>query len=344
MTNANPTAPRVLVTGGTGCIGSSTVRWLIDLGAAEVIATSRAAQPGSLPLWFESWPQPRVRVAALDLADGAAIDRLMREHAPTHVVHLAAFQTPDCEANPLGGMDVNVGGTLRLLEAARRAEPRVHRFVFASSAAVYGLRSRYPGPTVRESDPLAPVNLYGVWKLASEELVRLFHERHGLDAISLRLNTTYGKGRDRGATSGVTRAMKCIAVGAAHGKSIPLRMAYGGRENYHFAGDVGAAFARAALDPFRGHAAFNLRGCTVPVAEFLQRIASAAEALGMAAHVDLGIQDGARDNPFVCDLDETAILRAFPSMPRTALEDGVRRSLQDFAAMARAGSLTVDGN
>ena len=333
---------RILVTGGTGCIGAATVRALLDGGAGQVFATSRTASPGSLPLWFQAWPDSRVTLVALDLADGAAIERVVKDCAPTHLIHLAAYQTPDCEANPPAGMDVNTGGTLRLLEAVRRHTPQLARFVFASSAAVYGLRARYPGPVVRESDPLVPVNLYGVWKLASEELVRLFHERHGLDAISLRLNTTYGVGRDRGATAGVTRAMKSIALGAAQGSAVPFRMNYGGRENYHAASDVGAAFALATLEPFAGHGAFNLRGRTIGVGEFLATIARVARELGLRDFVDLGIAEGAPGNPFVCDLDESAILAAFPAMPCTPIEDAVRQALTAFTAMARSGSLALD--
>ncbi len=332
----------VLVTGGTGCIGSATVHAALALGAERVVVASRSASPGLLRLWFGETLDPRIALVRGDVGEPRDVERLVREADPTHVVHLGALQTPDCESDHARGMQVNVGGTLHLLDACVAHAKRLTRFVFASSAAVYGLRARYLGPVVRESDPLAPVNLYGVWKLASEERVRLFHERHGIDAVSLRLNTTYGKGRDRGKTAGVTRAMKAIALGSVHGSPIPHRMAYGGRENYHFVADVGAAFARAALMPFTGHAAFNLRGTTIPVAEFLARIADVAASMGLARVGDLGIAPDAPANPFVCDLDDTAIVTAFPGMPRTSIDDGIRATLGAFVAMARAGALRLD--
>ncbi|MBI5851589.1 MAG: NAD(P)-dependent oxidoreductase [Planctomycetes bacterium] len=332
----------VLITGGTGCIGAATVHALLQLGAERVVVASRSASVGLLRLWFRETLDPRIGLVRGDVGDARDVERLVRDADPTHVIHLGALQTPDCESDHARGMAVNVGGTLHLLDACVAHAKRLARFVFASSAAVYGLRARYPGPVVRESDPLAPVNLYGTWKLASEELVRLSHERHGVDAISLRLNTTYGKGRDRGKTAGVTRAMKAIALGSARGAVIPHRMAYGGRENYHYVEDVGAAFARAALMPFTGHAAFNLRGTTIPVADFLARIADVAGSLGLTRSVDLGIAPDAPVNPFVCDLDEARIVEAFPGMPRTPIDDGIRATLETFVAMAKAGELRLD--
>ena len=335
-------ASRVLVTGGTGCIGAATVHWLCELGASHVIVASRSASAGLLPLWFGENLGPRVTLARADVGVPADVARLVKETAPTHVIHLGALQTPDCEANHERGMQVNVGGTMHLLDACAEHARALERVVLASSAAVYGVRAMYAGSVVRESDALAPVNLYGAWKVASEHLVRLFHERHGVPAVSLRLNTTYGKGRDRGKTAGVTRAMKAIALGSVRGEAIPHRMAYGGRENYHFVSDVGACFARAALSPFQGHAAFNLRGQTIEVLEFLARIACAAEDLGLTRFIDLGIAEGAAPNPFVCDLDETAITTAFRDMPRTSFDDGIKSTLEAFVAMARAGALQLD--
>lgn len=316
----------VLVTGATGCIGSVTVRDLLARGARKVVATSRAGVPGTLARWLEDLDDPRLEFRAVALDDAGAIDDLMRATRPTHVVHLAALQSPDCDADPARGLAINVGGTLHLLRAAERSGS-VERFVFASSAAVYGLRDRYPGPTVPEHAELAPPNLYGVWKLAGEQLARQFHERTGIPAISLRLNTTYGKGRDRGRTAAPTRAIETVARAAREGGAARFRMPYGGRENYHFVEDVGAHFAHGTLAPFTGHGVFNIRGETVPVVEFLGRIARVAADLGLRVTPDLALADDATDNPFVCDLDESAITARFPELPRTPLDEGIRRTL-----------------
>ncbi|HEU4419710.1 MAG TPA: SDR family oxidoreductase, partial [Planctomycetota bacterium] len=245
---------------------------------------------------------------------------------------------PDCDADPARGLFVNVGGTQVLLEAGERLAVPLQRFVFASSAAVYGPRSLYPGQLVHENDALQPPNRYGVWKLAGEQLCRLFAQRTGVPTVCLRLNTTYGKGRDRGRTAAPTTAMKHVAACAARGTVSTFSMPYRGRENYHFVEDVGASFAAATTASFEGFSVFNIRGTTVEVAAFLALIEKVAAELGMAAGCKLAIASDATENLFVSDLDDRAIQARFPHLPFTPLADGVRRSLLEFqraAAQAR---------
>ncbi|HEX5051518.1 MAG TPA: NAD-dependent epimerase/dehydratase family protein, partial [Planctomycetota bacterium] len=326
----------VLVLGGTGCIGAVVVRDLLGSGAGRVVVASRAGTPGLLPLWLPAPFDRRIVLAAADLGEPAAVQRLVAEHRPTHVVHLGGLQSPDCDADPAQGLAVNVGGTQVLLEAVERLAVPLQRFVFASSAAVYGPRSLYPGPVVGEDEPLQPPNRYGVWKLAGEHVCRLFAQRTGVPTVCLRLNTTYGKGRDRGRTAAPTTAMKHVAAGAARGSVQPFAMPYRGRENYHFVEDVGACFARVTTAPFTGFGAFNIRGTTVEVAAFLAVIRDVARSLGMAQFCDLSIAGDASENLFVSDLDDRAIQATFAGLPCTPLADGVRRSLLEFQHLAAA--------
>jgi nucleoside-diphosphate-sugar epimerase len=238
-------------------------------------------------------------------------------------------------------MEVNVGGTLNVLNAATGLGSRLERLVLASSAAVYGPRSLYLSETVGEQAPLAPPNLYGVWKLASEHLARLFHEKTGVSTVCLRLNTTYGKGRDKGRTAAPTAALKAVALGHAGGRTVPFRMPYFGRENYHYVEDVGAHFASSALDRYAGFGTFNIRGTTVEVEEFLALVKQVAGTLNMSAAVDLGIAADATRALFVCDLDDRAIQSIFPELPRTPLETGIRLSLETFRDLAAGGRLPV---
>jgi len=334
------TTTTALVTGGTGCIGAVAVRDLLARGVERVVVASRSSDPGRLRLWLGEALDPRIEFAALDLSDPAAVERLVVDAQPTYVVHLAALQSPDCDRDPTLGMRINVGGTMALLEACERLDPRPARFVFASSAAVYGPRSSYPGPTVRESDALAPPNRYGVWKVAGEQLARLFQQRTAIPTVCLRLNTTYGPGRDQGMTSAVTRALKCLALAGAGGRVAPFRMPYRGRENYHYVEDVGAHFAIATLEPFEGFAALNIRGTTVEVADFLRAAAEGAAARGWAP-VDLGVDPTAPENLFVSELDESAVGRAFPGAPKTPLAAGIEASLAVFGALAAREALDV---
>ena len=330
---------KVLLTGGTGCIGAATTHVLTAHDVDEVIIATRSGSEGMLKLWFPEKLDPRITLVKGDVSDGDRIQEVVHTHQPDRIIHLSAFQSPDCYAYPVRGMDINVGGTLNLLNAAAGLGDRLKRFVFASSAAVYGPRSLYPAESVEETDPLAPPNLYGVWKVAGEHLARLFHEKTGVPTVCLRLNTTYGKGREKGKTSAPTAAMKAVALGHARGETVPFRMPYFGRENYHYVGDVGAHFAACALDPFAGFGAFNIRGKTVEVAKFLALIKQEAAALGMLAAVDLGIAPDATSALFVCDLDDSAIQAAFPGLPRTPLDIGIQRTLKTFGEMAGDGRL-----
>ena len=246
---------------------------------------TRSGSAGMLRLWFPEQLDRRITLVKGDVADGESIRELISSHQPARIIHLSALQSPDCDADPIRGMEVNVGGTLNLLNAAADLGDRLERLVFASSAAVYGPRSLYPAATVAETEPSAPPNLYGVWKLAGENLARLFHEKTGVPTVCLRLNTTYGKGRDKGRTAAPTAAMKAVALGYAGGKAVPFRMPYFGRENYHYVADVGAHFAASALDAFAGFGAFNIRGKTVEVEEFLALVRTNG---GRSWHVRFG--------------------------------------------------------
>ena len=334
---------KVLMTGGTGCIGAITAANLLARGVDEVVAVSRSSDARILRLWLGEALDERLRLVSVDLAESLSVEAVMMYERPDIVIHLGALQTPACDANPSKGLEINVGGTLALLDAAKKLGS-LQRFVFASSAAVYGKREMYAGPSVPENAELAPPNLYGVWKLASEGLARLYHEASGVPTVSLRLNTTYGLGRDAGKTAAATSVLKAIAISCASAESKSFDMPYQGRENYHYVEDVGEHFARAALDPFEGYGAFNLRGSTVEVEEFIATAVQVAVQLGLVrdgAQPKLGIASDAAPNLFVSDLDETAVLEAFPEMPKTPLEEGIGRTLEAFNMLAQAGRLEL---
>jgi nucleoside-diphosphate-sugar epimerase len=279
----------ILITGGTGCIGAVTIYKLLESAAvSKIVVASRTGQTGALELWLGKDLDPRLEFVSLDVADYGAIDRLLPDICPTHILHLGAYQSPDCSMHHIRGMEINVGGTMALFDAAAKL-PGLKKFVFASSAAVYGMRSMYPQPGITEDAPLAPPNHYGIWKLAGEHLARLFCDQTNIPTICLRINTTYGKGRDKGKTSAPTNALKAIAIGAANNTKIPFRMPYQGRENYHFVEDVGAHFAACVLQPFEGFGAFNIKGQTISIDNFLSISGKEAGKLGLSEFSELSI-------------------------------------------------------
>lgn len=329
----------IFITGGTGCIGSVTIfKLLRSEEVAKVVVATRSNTTDPLKLWLGEELDPRLEFVTLDVADYSQIEKVLTEVNPTHIIHLGAYQSPDCSKYHTRGMEINTGGTMALFDAAENL-PNLQRFVFASSAAVYGMRAMYAEPGIKEEARLAPPNHYGIWKLAGEHLARLFYDNTGVPTVCLRINTTYGKGRDKGKTSAPTNALKAIAMGAVSDVLMPFEMPYEGRENYHFVEDVGAHFAACTLQPYQGFGAFNIKGKTIAIQEFLDIAEQQADELGMGNYVELSITDGAEPNLFVSDLSHEKIDGTFKDLPLTTIAEGVRISLLEFREMAKKGIL-----
>ena len=135
---------RVLVTGAGGCLGSWVVRQLVDEGTA-VVAFDLSEDYRRLRLLLDEDRMGDVAFRRGDLRDFAAVESLVREENITHIVHLAALQIPFCAADPIMGSQVNVAGTVNILEAVRRSEGRVRGTAYASSVAVFGPAEMYEG-------------------------------------------------------------------------------------------------------------------------------------------------------------------------------------------------------
>ena len=209
---------------------------------------------------------------------------------------------------------------------------RLQRVVYASSIAVYGPRSSYPEAIVPEMAEPNPVNVYGVWKLASEHVLRLFAQETGVAAISLRPVVLFGPGRDLGLTSTPTTAMKAIALG------VPYKIPFCSRQDYSYAPDVGAAFGHSLLDPFSGCGTFTLPSTTLAMREVVDTMKSAAATVGMSDRFDITFGD--EEVPFICDIEYGSVLEAFPNIPQTDFEQAVVKSLETFRDHAEKGWIT----
>jgi len=329
----------IFITGGTGCIGSVTVYKLLQSDqVGKIVVATRSGNHETLKLWLGEEMDPRLEFVTLDVADYKAISDILLQINPTHIIHLGAYQSPDCSNAHIKGMEINTGGTMALFDAAEKLTD-LKRFVFASSAAVYGIRAMYTESTIKEDARLAPPNHYGIWKLAGEHLARLFYDNTQIPTVCLRINTTYGKGRDKGKTSAPTNALKAIAMGSVTGEKIPFEMPYSGKENYHFVDDVGTHFAECTLQDFDGFGAFNIKGKTIPIESFLSIVIEQANNLGIGEFTELSVVEGAPPNLFVSDLSHEKIEVTFNNLPLTSIAEGVRISLQEFVKMANTGVL-----
>ncbi|MET7944449.1 UDP-glucose 4-epimerase GalE [Streptomyces sp. NPDC005302] len=181
-----------LITGGAGYIGAHVARAMAEAGERLVVLDDLSSGvPNRLPEDI-----PLVQGSSLD---GDLLKRVLTEHGITGVVHLAARkQVGESVAQPTRYYQENVGGLATVLEAVAGAG--VKRFVFSSSAAVYG---NPDVDLITEDTPCAPMSPYGETKLAGEWLVRATGRAHGIATVCLRYFNVAGAASPELADTGV---------------------------------------------------------------------------------------------------------------------------------------------
>ncbi|MEU1529962.1 UDP-glucose 4-epimerase GalE [Streptomyces fagopyri] len=188
-----------LITGGAGYIGAHVARAMAEAGERVVALDDLSAGvarrlPESIPL---------VQGSSLD---GDLLKRVLAEHAVTGVVHLAARkQVGESVEQPTRYYQENVGGLATLLEAVAGAG--VRRFLFSSSAAVYG---NPDVDLITEDTPCAPMSPYGETKLAGEWLVRAAGRAHGIATVCLRYFNVAGAAGPELADTGVFNVIPMV--------------------------------------------------------------------------------------------------------------------------------------
>jgi nucleoside-diphosphate-sugar epimerase len=315
-----------LVTGAFGCIGSWVVRTLLADGERPV-AFDLGDDPWRLRMIAGEDVVDRVTLVRGDIADREALPRVVQEHGVRRIIHLAAWQVPLCHQDPVRGALVNVVGTANVFEAARAAGGRVERIVYASSAGVFGPPALYPPGPLRDDAPPHPATHYGVYKVANEATARVYWEEHRIRSSGFRPLTVYGPGRDVGVTAIPTQAMKAAVLGR------PFELRWGGSTDMIYVEDVARALIRAARATLDRARVYNLHGSAVALADVVRVIETARpSAKGLIRHVD-------EPMPFASALDDTRFQRDLGPAPPTALVDGVRRTLDEFARLHEAGRL-----
>jgi UDP-glucose 4-epimerase len=215
---------RVIVTGGAGFVGSHVVDALVARGDEVVVVDSlakgkRENLPAAADLRVQDVREP--------------LEPLFDEVGPEAVFHLAAQADVRVSVErPVEDAEVNVLGTIRVLEAASRNGAQV---VFSSTGgAIYG-ECDAPAP---ETSPLLPVSPYGIAKLAGEEYLRGYNRLHGSTHVSLRYGNVYGPRQDPHGEAGVV----AIFLGALRAGESPRIFGEGTQtRDYVYVGDVARA-------------------------------------------------------------------------------------------------------
>lgn len=182
-----------LVTGGGGFIGSNLSEALLKRGEAvrvmDNFETGRRENLAAAGSWAREGGAG-FELVEDDIRDLAACRRAMKDI--DFVLHQAAIPSvPRSVKNPIATNEVNIGGTLNLLEAARGTA--VKRFVHASSSSLYGESEVLPKVETMAPAPLSP---YAVQKLVAEKYCNLYHELYGVPTIALRYFNVFGPRQD----------------------------------------------------------------------------------------------------------------------------------------------------
>jgi len=305
---------RILVTGGAGFIGSHVCEALLARGEELVVLDD-----------FDDFYDPalkrrnaallkKARVVEGDIRDRALLKKLFAEGRFEAVIHLAARAgVRPSLADPLLYEDVNVRGTLALLEELK-TRPQT-RFVFASSSSVYGDNEKLP---YQESDDIhLPVSPYAATKRAGELFSYTYHHLYGLPVTCLRFFTVYGpRQRPEMAIHKFVRAVH-------EGKPIPFFGDGSTRRDYTYVSDIVEGVVRA-LDRCAGYEIYNLgESRTVSLSEL---VAAIEVACGRKALLDRQpMQPG---DVLVTYADVGKARARLGYAPSTALEEGLARFVE----------------
>lgn len=317
-----------LVTGALGCLGAWAMKNLLDANA-NVIGFDLSTDPYRWRLLMDDATIARARLVTGDISDYGGVEQAIVEHGITRVLHLAALQIPFCRANPVVGAQVNVVGTVNVLQVAAKHKDLVKRVVYASSAAVYGPAELYPTSPAPVTGPLAPTTLYGSYKQDNENCARVFFEENGVESIGIRPYVIYGVGRDRGSTSTPTKAMLAAVLGREY------KIPHGGRFNFQLADDAAKTFIRCATGEFHGVGVFNLNGVVASVPEIIEAIGRIAPH----AHGKITFEGPPLTLPE--DLDSSTLTQTFGALPETPLGEGVAATIEHFRGLVEQKRIDV---
>jgi UDP-glucose 4-epimerase len=304
---------KAFVTGGAGFIGSNLVDALVERGdevvAVDDLSTGREAN-------LEGALARGVVLHRVDIRDGERLAGLVEAAAPDVIFHLAAqIDVRRAVADPAFDAQVNVGGTINVLEAARRAG--VRRVVNSSTGgAIYGEAGTIPTPEDHAATPMAP---YGQSKLAAEGYLGLYRRLHGQSSVSLRYANVYGPRQDPHGEGGVV----AIFCGKLAEGGTPVAFGDGRQtRDYVYVGDVVAANLAAAATDWAG--ACNIgTGTETSVIE----LAAALRAHGDGAPFELEFAP-ARTGEIERSAVDPALARDVLSWEaRVALGEGLERTL-----------------
>lgn len=309
---------KVLITGGAGFIGSHLASAWMEKGAEVVIIDSfRTGHRRNLDVLDQS---------KLTFIEGSIEDASLVERAcqgVDYIHHLAALvSVPESVEKPHETESINVGGTLNVLEAARKAG--VKKVVFSSTSAVYGSVDR---PIHREDNEPSPLSPYAVTKLAGEFWMNMYQQLHGLPTVCLRYFNVYGPRQDP--KSPYAAAIAIFSEKANTGEAIKV---FGDGEqtrDFVFVGDVVRANILAATSEAQLPPVMNV-ACSgsITINDLARNIITLSESKSTIEYLP------ERPGDVKHSKGDATLLKSIGWSPEVILADGLELTLRDSKAHA----------
>ena len=313
----------ILVTGGAGFIGSHLCERLLSDGVKVICLDN-----------FDSFYDPDIKIKNAegmtkkfqdlfelvtgDIRNPDHLKGIFQKNRVDFVIHLAARAgVRPSIADPLLYQDVNIRGTIVLLEACKAY--KIKNFIFASSSSVYGENQRVP--FTEEDLDIQPVSPYGATKRAGELLCYSYHHLYGMNIACLRIFTAYGpRQRPEMATHKFTRLID-------RGEKIPIYGDGSSRRDYTYIDDL----IEGILGVIRYHKGFEIYNLgesqTTSLIELIKLIEG---AFGKKADIEmLELQPG---DVSVTYADITKAKRMLKYRPKVKMEEGIKRFVEWYRA------------
>lgn len=309
---------RVLITGGLGFLGSNLALRLVELGAQVTLVDSM------LPLYggnlFNIAPiRERVQVNFSDIRDRHSMNYLVHERDV--IFHLAGqVSHVDSVLDPFTDVDININGTLSVLEACRQFNPGA-KVLFTGTRGQYGPSTRLP---VNEEAPTNAQGIYAINNLTAEKIVIMYHEVHGLRGTCLRITNTYGpRHQMKHNRYGVLNWFIRLAM---EGRTIPVMGDGSYLRDFLYVDDTIDALLRAAADQAADGQIFNVGwGRGIAFRDLAQAVIAAVGS-GRWEYAPFSAERKALEpGDFYADISK--IRRVLGWQPSVELADGLARTV-----------------
>ena len=291
----------VLVTGAAGCIGAWSVKLLTEMGAHPIVF-DLTENRSRLNLAMEGADNVPWEIG--DITDFGRLSGVIQKHNIQAIIHLAALQVPFCKADPVGSTQVNVMGSINVLEATRQAG--IKRLSYASSVAA---------PAMGDNDYLA--TLYGAHKICGEQMAGVYWQDWQVPSIGIRPGIIYGPGRDQGMSAAPSIAM----LAALEGK--PYTVPFSGPLTFCHVEDAALRFVTAISKDQTGASVFEMNGTPADTAQIMNIIKAKT-----GVNAKLGFSGGAM--PFPAEKDDGSLDKLLGVAPYRSLENGIFHTLNHF--------------